>query len=495
MKKKIVILGSGTAGLIAATILKRTFLGKVEIDIFYDKSRKNISVGESTTPAIFQLFDLIGMKTQDVLKEVNSSIKLGVQFDDWVEEGKSYFHGFQQIRSSYHNDQIPLSAYSILNDCFDDSCELFCKPLNKIPRITSLDSECDRGHAYQIDTQDLSRVLEEKLQGMVNFIDDVAINVNVKDSVVKSIDFKNSGNVTADLYIDASGFNAAIFKHLNPEWVDISNILPIDRAIPQQVQYDFKEVPSYTVCKATKNGWIWKIPIGKRYGTGYLYSSKFTSDEEARKDYDLWLTQNFGVGLETDRIIKYKPGYYKDYWIGNCISIGLSSGFIEPLESTGIWIIIHQILNLTEHQNLFLKNSEMSRKVANKINLRLYNEMINFVALHYATNRTDSDFWIHMKNNRCDFVNDLEKMCKEYFFTNSTINTELFPFSSYCSIANGINLITKEGLNNFLYDSENYDYLIRFMAQMHMQDADRKTALERNYIDHKTFIEDCRGQL
>ena len=177
----------------------------------------------------------------------------------------------------------------------------------------------------------------------------------------------------------------------------MSKYLPIDRAIPQQIPFDFyDELPSYTLAEATDNGWIWRIPIGNRYGTGYLYSSKFTSDEEAREKYNDWLVENFKTKLTSDRIIRYKPGYYEDYWMGNCLAVGLSSGFVEPLESTGIHIVIKQVQEFINY-NYNLKNLNFNRKSANLINRDIYADVVNFVALHYNTNRTDSEFWKYVK--------------------------------------------------------------------------------------------------
>ena len=201
-------------------------------------------------------------------------------------------------------------------------------------------------YALHIITNDFGEYIRKNIENEVDFIDDIAEEINSDGKNIQSIKFKNSGEVTADFFIDSSGFNSVLLEKLNPEWNDIRDILPMDRAIPQQVPYDFKEVPSYTLAEARKHGWIWRIPVGDRFGTGYVYSSRFTTDEEAREDYNNWLQENFNVSLETDRIIEYKPGYYEKNWIGNCMAIGLSSGFVEPLESTGIHIIIQQMLHL-----------------------------------------------------------------------------------------------------------------------------------------------------
>ncbi|GIS09110.1 MAG: hypothetical protein CM15mP113_2400 [Pseudomonadota bacterium] len=204
--------------------------------------------------------------------------------------------------------------------------------------------------------------------------------VNTECTKIESIECKYNGIFDADYFIDASGFNTILFKHLNPKWNDMSKYLPIDRAIPQQITYDFKdELPSYTLAEATDNGWIWRIPIGNRYGTGYLYSSKFTSDEEAREKYNDWLVENFDTELTSDRIIRYRPGHYGDYWRGNCFAVGLSSGFVEPLESTGIHIIIKQIKEFITY-NSNLKNLEFNRSLR-IVNRDYYTDVV--ILWHY----------------------------------------------------------------------------------------------------------------
>ena len=140
----------------------------------------------------------------------------------------------------------------------------------------------------------------------VKFIDDIVEDVNVDGENIKNITCKNSGIIDADFFVDASGFNCVLFKHLNPKWVDTSHILPIDRAIPQQVPMEFDKIPAYTLSEATDNGWIWAIPVADKIRTGYLYSSKFLSDEEAKKKYDDWLIKNHNVNLKNDKIIKFR---------------------------------------------------------------------------------------------------------------------------------------------------------------------------------------------
>tara|TARA_B100001996_G_scaffold300178_1_gene240639 strand:- start:7 stop:1494 length:1488 start_codon:yes stop_codon:yes gene_type:complete len=446
--KKVVIVGSGTAGLIAAAMIKTYWRDEVDVSLYYDKSKGNISVGESTTPYIHAFLSFFGISEKDIIRDLDVTIKLGINFKNWI-PNTEYFHGFGRVSNPGKQDDSS-ATYSILNDLYDGGF-LYNEATNKVP--THIFDNFS--HALHLDTKQFTNYIYEKLKGRINLVDDVVerVRVNPECNKIINIECRDSGIVDGDIFIDASGFSAVLFKHLNPSWNDMSNYLPIDRAIPQQIPYKFDELPSYTLAEATENGWIWKIPIGDRYGTGYLYSSRFTSDNEAREKYNEWLVENFNTELSSDRIIKYKPGYYEDYWIGNCLAVGLSSGFIEPLESTGIHIIIKQIYDFIFF-NSTLKNLEFNRKSANIINRDLYTDIINFVCLHYNTNRTDSEFWKHLTSNKLEWVKDVEEKCKEEFidvtlFRNNP-QRSLWTLDSYIQVAYGLNMLSKEGIRNHL---------------------------------------------
>tara|TARA_B100000674_G_scaffold79665_1_gene55269 strand:+ start:576 stop:2036 length:1461 start_codon:yes stop_codon:yes gene_type:complete len=443
--KKIVIVGAGTAGLAAAAMMKSYWNNDVDISLIYDASKGNISVGESTTPIFRLLLAHLGVSTKQLIKDIGgkATIKLGINFKNWI-PNTDYFHGFAEVNSDIGTNTSAI--YSIPAGEFNGG-------MNYNSAVTTIPNKPfeDYGYAMHIDTKVFCEYITDRLKNRVKFIDDRVENVIVQDNKITQIECKNSGIIEADLFVDASGFNSVLFRHLNPKWHDTSDVLPIDRAIPQQVPYDFKETPAFTTCEATKNGWIWQIPIGDRFGTGYLYSSKFTTDEEAQNDYDKWLREKFNVELETDRIIRYKPGYYEDYWIGNCLAIGLSSGFIEPLEATGIQIIIQQIQEFMII-NSTLKNLEYNRTIVNKGNRTLYKDIIDFVALHYCTNRTDSLFWNYMTHNKSNWVRDFEEKCREEFLDSRTCYKEktFWGLDSFIQVCYGLKMFDRESIKNFL---------------------------------------------
>lgn len=479
--KKFVVLGSGTSGLIAASMIKKYWGDKIQVSLFYDAKRKNIGVGESTTPVIHLFLNAMGISTEDLIRDLSVSIKLGINFKNWI-PNTEYFHGFQEV-SFWGESDHSSAVYSILNDCYNGGL-LYNEATTTLPKEIF-----DYTHALHIDTQEFSNYIFEKMGEMIDFIDDVAEKINIKDNKIESIDFKNSGNVTADFYIDASGFNSLLIKNLNTDWNDITDCLPIDRAIPQQVPYDFKEVPSYTLAEATDNGWIWQIPIGNRYGTGYLYSSKFTTDEEAKEKYNVWLLERFGVELKTDRIIHYKPGYYDQAWVGNCLAVGLSSGFVEPLESTGIHIIINQIKDFIS-LNSNLTFLEYNRKKFNEINLRAYRVIVDFICLHYNTNRTDSDFWNYMTENKTEWVRDFDEKCRYEFLDAQNLGNNstkfVWPLDSFIQVANGLNMFDKKRIKEYLDSKREKQQILDFAKENYEYTQLKK--FENKRVSHKEII-------
>jgi tryptophan halogenase len=480
--KKFIILGSGTTGLIAAGMIKRYWGDKVQISLYYDVKKKNIAVGESTTPIVHLFLNAMGLTTADLIRDLNVTVKLGINFKDWI-PNTEYFHGFQEVDFWGECDNSS-AIYSLPNDCYGGGF-LYNEATTTLPK-----EQFEYTHALHIDTQDFSNYMFEKLSNEIDFIDDVAEKVYIKDNKIESIDFKNSGNVTADFYIDCSGFNSLLIKNLETSWTDITDYLPIDRAIPQQIPYDFEEVPSYTLAEATDNGWIWQIPIGNRYGTGYLYSSRFTSDEEAREKYNAWLLERFGVELKTDRIIHYKPGYYDQAWIGNCLSLGLSSGFIEPLESTGIHIIVKQLYDFIS-LNSNLTFLEHNRKRFNEMNLKTYEAIVDFICLHYNTNRTDSDFWKYMTDNKKEWVKDLDEKCRNEFLDVISLGDNsikfFWPLDSFIQVANGLQMFNKKLIIQYLDSKYNKDNILEMAKENHSYIELKKSENQR--VSHKKIID------
>ena len=482
--KKFIIVGSGTSGLIAASMIKKTWGDRCQVSVIYDGKKKNIGVGESTTPIIHYFVEKYLLGLNHLLKNTSTTIKTGINFKNWI-PGTEYFHGFPEL-DWHEDDQYRCAIYSLANGCYNGGV-LHNKPSTTVPTVYY-----QKLNALHIDTQELSNYIYEAIKNQVDFFDDIVEEVYADGKNITGIKCKQNGVIDADYYIDCSGFDAILLKTLNPKWNDISDILPLNRAIPQQIPFDFSDgIPSYTLAEATKHGWIWRIPIGNRYGTGYNYSSKFTTDEEAREDYNFWLKENLNAELSTDRIIQYNPGYYSDYWIGNCLAIGLSSGFVEPLESTGIHIIVQQLRTFIEH-NSSLKGLEYNRNQCNNLNKLFYQEIVEFITLHYCVDRTDSKFWEYMFNNRTDWIKNFSQKCREEFLLSRNIEESKFfwEVDSYIQVANGLQMFDNNSIKDFLDWQPDKEEIIERAKSYAEELENSKNTVTR--LSHKEYLDNFR---
>lgn len=489
--KKITIVGNGTAGVICSTFFKTFWRDSVEIELIFDSKKDIIGVGESTTPSIFEYLKYIGISSHDLIRETNCLLKLGIKFKNWTGKNTHFYHNFNEPNINHNslNDTYFLSsAYGILKDQFENDFYLqdFFLDENKVPQCFPDDTS----HALHIDAKKFSEYILSRFENKISIIDSEIVNVEVKNNFIKSLTLKDGRKIKSDLFIDASGFSRVLFKNLDSEWIDMSSYLPMNRSIPNPIKKTYEKIPTYTLAESTKNGWIWQIPLQDRYGSGYNYSSNFTTDEEAKKDFDLWLNKNHKMSLESDRIIQYKTGYYKDQWIGNCISVGLSSGFVEPLESSSIHTIIRQAFYITNFYPLNL--NQYSIRTYNRKLQSVYKTIFNFIRLHYYLKRSDSKFHSYMNESTPKWIKELESKLENSFinFYDFFDNDDLFTTMNYITLCNGLGLIkSKEGIESYLSNNNFLD-----ISRSCYQQVQRTKVVNRNNaIDHNQLIKSIKN--
>ncbi len=484
---KIVIVGGGTSGLVTAAMMYNFWGDKVNISLIYDPNTKTIGVGEGTTPSFIDVFrDVLGYETEDSIRNLDATIKLGVLFKNWIPD-EEYYHGFGQVvcdRTGKQNDDLSDNIsciHSLLNDSYNGGAN-WNEPSTVIPNKLT-----DYHYAFHITTDKLSEFLFNYLKDKITLIPDKIVTITSDGENIQSITGENTGNYHADLFVDATGFDPILMKELNNEWVDLSQWLPIDSAIPQKVNNNTNTIPTYTLAEATKNGWIWQIPSRQEFGTGYLFSSKFTSDDEAKEDYNKWLNDNHGVGLKSDRIIKWKTGHWKKAWVGNCLAVGLSGGFIEPLEA-----LTHQYLTFMVDSflslNSTLKNLEYNKDRFNMLQNKIFFDYTQFLNLHYCTNRDDSPFWKHMTANKTKWVETIEQKCKHEFLDifRSDDMLNYWGHDNYIQVMNGIHMFNKDALTDFINSRRNRDFLHKDSKMQH--DFIEYSKKQFEFTDHKQFL-------
>lgn len=436
--KKVVIAGGGTAGWIVAAALSRQLGPLVDITLVESDEIGTVGVGEATIPTHRIFHHLLGVDERAFMRATKATFKLGIAFENWGQIGDRYIHSFGVVGKStwmadFHHIWMQAREMGLASDLGDYCFELKAAEANKF--ATSDTSQIN--YAYHLDASLYAGFLRQfaesfgarRIEGLIEDVEQ-----NPETGFITRLVLKSGERVEGDLFIDCTGFRGLLIdKTLKTGFTDWSRWLPTDRAIAVQTKATGPALP-YTRAIAHDAGWRWKIPLQHRVGNGLVYSSAHLSDDEARSRL---LAEIEGEPLTDPRIIRYRTGRREKVWVKNCISIGLSSGFVEPLESTSIHLIQIYASRLVQ----MFPFSGFSDALANRFNdlARIELERIrDFIVLHYKlTERTDSDFWRRMGamdipeslQNRIDLFRDTGLAYQE--------KAELFQVDSWLQVMMG----------------------------------------------------------
>ena len=391
---KVLIVGGGSAGWMTAATLESQF-PNYKISLIESQNISTVGVGESTLGQITDWMRLLKIKDKDFIKHVDGSYKLSIKFTDFYKKGEAFHYPFGQpavggtragtndwwFKKMLH-PKIPYSDYA---DC-TYPLQMAYVNQNKFDI-----KEVDR--AYHFDATKFGLWLKDKYCKKIKHIVEDVVSIEQDNNGIKSLNNK----YTADLYIDCTGFKSLLLdKTLKEPFESYSDMLPNDSAWATKIQYKNKEkelVP-YTNCTAIENGWVWNIPLWSRIGTGYVYSSKFVDDKTALKEFKKHLGQE---NLEFKNI-KMRVGIHNRLWVKNVIAIGLSAGFIEPLESNGLFSVHEFLIKLVRN----LQRDKISQWDKDNFNFQckhMFKNFSEFVGLHYAlSHRDDTEYWKNCLN-------------------------------------------------------------------------------------------------
>ena len=408
--KNILIVGGGSAGWMTASYLSKAFGNKVNISLVESPEIPKIGVGEATIPNLQKVFfDFLGLKEEEWMPECNASFKAAIKFVNWNDPNDKndyFYHMFGQVKNI---DDIPLTHYwnyfrennltqlPMAYDCYDKA-----RLLDKNLSPKTLTHEKVMSHAWHFDAHLVAKFLKKlSISWGVKHIEDEVINVSLNENgYVKSVTTNKNGEIEADLFIDCSGFKGLIINQaLKEPCIGMSDQLFCNSAVAASIKHDDEEngIEPYTSAIAMKNGWTWKIPMLGRFGSGYVYSDEFSTREQATDEFlKLWNVKEDSISLNH---IKFRTGRNKRAWVKNCVAIGLSSCFLEPLESTGLYFIYAAIYQLVKH----FPKKEIDEKLVKAFNEnieKMFDDSRDFVQTHYfTTSRTDTAFWKANKND------------------------------------------------------------------------------------------------
>jgi flavin-dependent dehydrogenase len=409
MVKNVLIVGGGTAGWITAGYLAR-MLGAhsqagVRISLVESADIGAIGVGEGTFPTIRRTLQRIGVSESRLVRECGATFKQGIRFVDWrhdpAEQRSHYMHSFQSTEIASGLDLLP---YWLLGAAGQDASWAEVNTPQKwvadaalAPKlITNAEFKGPLTYAYHVDAVKLANLLRKvAIESGVQHIEDTVDAVNLEeDGAIRSVTSRYHGELSADLYIDCTGFRAELIgRALGVPFKSCCSVLFCDTALAMQVPYARKGEPvaSYTISTAHEAGWTWDIGLDTRRGIGYVYSSSHTDDDRAEHVLRAYVGEAAN-GLSA-RKIQFSSGYREVNWYKNCVAIGLSGGFFEPLEATGI--ILTEVAAATLAK-LFPWGGDfdVSARQFNQLMCRRYERALAFIKAHYCTSdRRDSPFW------------------------------------------------------------------------------------------------------
>ncbi len=425
--RKVVIVGGGSAGWMAAAYLngslnKQGQDQKVKITLIESPNIPRISVGEATIPSMRHLLAVVGVDENDFMRATDATFKQSIKYVNWVSKDNSFYHHPFSRYTNYPLDNsgadwmksdrsIPymetVSAQPIL-------CELGRSPL----LLSNWDRETPLTYAYHMNAQKFADYLTSfSIARGVEHIQENLLKVNQRENgFISSLITDADRVINGDLFIDCTGFRAKLIGETMGIGVeDCSEWLLCDRAITMHIPYEENYpgiVRPYTTATALSNGWIWDIPMQSQRSIGYVHSSHFISEDEAESEMRAY--QGHDSSRLSSRQIQFSVERRQKLWEKNCIAIGLSGGFIEPLESTGLYLSDLGAVALAEHFPSGDRDIEAMSYRYNRVLSNRFYEILDFINMHYClTKRTDTEFWRTIQ--RPEHVNERLKAKLEYW--------------------------------------------------------------------------------
>ncbi|WP_289096168.1 tryptophan halogenase family protein [uncultured Pseudoalteromonas sp.] len=446
----IAIVGGGTAGWMTACLLKHAYKAlNVNVTLIESKNINTIGVGEGSTPTLKLFFDRLGLDESIWMDKCEATHKLNIRFEDWqgTSEYKHYDHPFISQPDVFHERaystncltrRLGLEVNTKAEDFFLNAS---LAKENKHP-TPSENFPFKIAYGYHFDAAKLSALLQSVAidLGVKHISNEVDKVICDDGGYINDLIFNDCSTLNADFFIDCTGFSKKLIKQtLNVPSISFSDNLFNDSAIALKVNSALP-VKTQTISTALSSGWQWQIPLQNSTGYGYVFSSRYQSADSA--EYELRSRLNLIDNDVSSKLIKFETGQLKEHWRKNCLAIGLSQGFIEPLEATGLHLTYNSILRFIKYFSFFETNSNHIKKF-NKTIVNEFELTRDYIVAHYKLNqRSDTDYWrdnrknnntpMHLKTLIKAWVNN-ERL--EPYISNSVIKNQFSATSWNCLFA------------------------------------------------------------
>lgn len=441
---KITIVGSGTAGFISALMLKRAF-PNCEITIISSSKIGIIGVGEGSTEHWREFMKICDIPTDELLISTEATHKYGIRFENWNTEISDYYHSISGEDQLWCFSSYPTyMGFIEKGKLLTHQTASIGIQTNKIRRLGLHDNT----NQFHFDTFKLNQYFSQLcFERMIRIIDGEVkgVNLDEKNGNIVSVKMQDGNEIQSDFWIDASGFSRVLMNSLgNNDWFSFKDYLLCDSAIAFPTESDPSgQIRPYTRARAASSGWMWEIPTQSRRGNGYVFSSKFLSEEEAVKEAEKMI----GAKIPNHRLIRFDAGYLKKSWTKNCCAVGLSSSFVEPLEASSIGSTIQQIKWLIPSLAAYTPESTAMQERYNSDMDKMLLNILDMIRLHYISDRRDTPFWREMANMPIpEGLQNLLNLWSERPPNRNDIPTnsgQLFTATHFVHVAQGQNLLNR----------------------------------------------------
>jgi tryptophan 7-halogenase len=462
--QSIVIVGGGTAGWLTAGIIAARHKGRMKagfsVTLIESPSVGIIGVGEGTWPTLRSTLEKMGVSETDLFRESDAAFKQGAKFARWTTgaDDDRYYHPLMMPQGFTQLNLAPHWLEDTEGKNFSESVcpqEQLCEDGLAPKMITTPEYKAVANYAYHLDAGKFAPFLQKHCTERlgVRHVQADVVSVNQTESGdIKSVVTKQAGEVAGDLFVDCSGFSSLLLgKTLGVGFKNCSDVLFCDTALALQVPYDTPDAPmaSHTISTAQSAGWIWDIGLPTRRGTGYVYSSRHTTDEQAHETLMRYVGPQHKD--RTPRKIPIRAGHRDTFWKNNCVAVGLAAGFLEPLESSAIVLIELSAKLIAEQMPARRDVMDIVAARFNEVNHYRWGRIIDFLKLHYVlTQRTDSEFWRDNLDpasipDRLKNLLHLWRYQSPWFFDEFDRLEEVFPAASYQYVLYGMGFRTEVG--------------------------------------------------
>lgn len=471
--QKIVIVGGGSAGWLTAGVLASHYHAKsaaelndpgLEIVLVESPDVATIGVGEGTWPSMRTTLQNMGISETDFIRECDVSLKQGSRFDNWVTGASDYYYHPFSLPEGFGETNL-VNEWQRVRDkvSFADAvCQQsqLCDRGLAAKQISTPEYAFNVNYGYHLDAGKFAGFLQkhcvEKL-GVAHVLDHVIEVSSRPNGDIESVVTKHNGAIDGDLFIDCTGFASLLIgQHFDVPFRGVNDVLYNDTALAMQVPYTNENDPiaSHTLSTAQSAGWIWNISLPTRRGIGHVYSSQYISDENAERELRDYVEPIVGRRQAEElslRKISINPGYREEFWHRNCVAVGLSAGFVEPLEASALVLVEYSAKMIAQQ---LPENRELMSITAKRFNEKFnrhWEQIINFLKLHYLLNQQNDNGYWQANRNKDSVPESLQESLTMWrhrppWLEDAPLFDELFSSASFQYVLYGMGFVTKENL-------------------------------------------------